>query len=524
MLENPFDVPHPTPRSPRRARPRLAWIPWVLIATVFVGTPLVGQESPTSVDQRLSALIEALGSSDPEVHRRFFEQHCVPGDRPMEQRVGTLGRIVGLTGGLDVHRVSERSDDRLVALAQQRSDQRWVRLLLDHESEAPFRVVSFGLELTSPPLDAVAGAPLDLEGLKTELAELVGSRVADGSFSGAVRVSHGTTLLFEGAAGLAERRFGVANQLDTRFNLGSVNKSFTAVAIGQLVDRGLVDFDDRLVDLVPGLPRPERLSDITLAHLLSHRSGLGSYWQQLFATNFGNIRSHRQLVDLAIDQDPDFDAGSRFQYSNLGYVLLGRVIEEVSGLDYFEYMRRHVFAPAGMNDTDSWAADDPVAGLATGYTRQTDGTDHGVGPWRSNLFLHSAQGCAAGGGYSTVGDLHRFVVALWGDRLVEPETRARLHHEVAGLGDARGYGLGFGIRGEGPLRNIGHNGGAPGISADYRHYPELGVTVAVLANIDGGARQLPTEVEALLARWRSGAATARGSAPERSETAAQPRG
>ena len=393
------------------------------------------------------------------------------------------------------------STDKVVALVQKKRDEGWARLTLELEAEPPHLISGVGLMLAQPP-DDLELEPLTEAEVVAELEAHVAKLVSEDRFSGAVLFARGEQVLFEGAYGKAELRFDVDNEVDTKLNLGSANKMFTAVAIAQLVERGKLSFDDRLIDVLPSYPDREIAEKVTLHHLLTHTSGMGSYWQALYATDWTRVRSHDQLLELIVGGPLDFEPGERFQYSNSGFAVLGKVIEEVSGMSYFDYVKKHIFEPAGMTSTDSYEIDRPVTNLATGYTRgdHHDSSESTAAPRRSNVFAHSAKGSAAGGGYSTVGDLHRFALALSGDTLLKPEIRAVLLEGKVEMGPEIHYAYGFGVHGSGEGRNVGHNGGAPGISADFRTYPDLGYTFAVLANYDGAAMLLSRKLETLIAR------------------------
>ncbi len=462
-------------------------------------------------EERLEAFLEAHAAGDRDAFRRFAEKHFrapEPGGRSQEERLGTMTRIATLTGGLVLYRIEEVSAEKVVALVQKKRDEGWARLTLELEAEPPHLVAGVGLMLASPPND-LALEPLTEKQLVAEVEAHLAKLVAGDRFSGAVLLAQGERVILERAYGKAELRFDADNRVDTRFNLGSANKMFTAVAIAQLVERGKLSFETTVADVLPDYPNHEVAEKVTLHHLLTHTSGMGSYWEPLFATNWTEIRTHDQLLELFADRSLDFEPGERLQYSNSGFAVLGKVIETVSGMSYFDYVRHNVFEPAGMTSTDSYEVDQVVPNLATGYTLRlppsgaTQGHDHDAGddaPRRSNVFAHAAKGCAAGGGYSTVGDLHRFALALAGDTLLRPATRAILLEGKVEMARGIHYAYGFGVHGDGERRNVGHNGGAPGISADFRTYPGTGYTMAVLANYDGAAMLVSRKLETLLAR------------------------
>jgi CubicO group peptidase (beta-lactamase class C family) len=180
----------------------------------------------------------------------------------------------------------------------------------------------------------------------------------------------------------------------------------------------------------------------------------------------------------------EFEPGKQFQYSNAGYIVLGAIIERLSGQDYYSYVKEHIYAPAGMTDTGFYEPGKQIPNLAVGYTRMgPDGkpTDQ----VHDNTDRLEIKGGPAGGGYSTVNDLVKFHVALRSFKLLDRE-----HTELATKGkvDAGGpigrYGYGFGADGEGALRSYGHNGGAPGMNGDLRVFPQLGYVVVALSNLD----------------------------------------
>ncbi len=488
----------------------------LILLLVFAPASGAEEAAPIGV-QRLDAFLEAHAAGDRAAFSRFADEHFrppEPGGRSQEERLGTMMRIAMLTGGLVLHKVEEVSDEKVVALVQKQRDEGWARLTLELEAEPPHLVSGVGLMLAPPP-DDLELEPLTEAEVVAELEAHVAKLAAADRFSGAVLFARGERVLFERAYGKAEMRFDVDNGVETKLNLGSANKMFTAVAVAQLVEGGKLSFDSRLIDVLPDYPDREIAEQVTLHHLLTHTSGMGTYWQALYAADWTEIRSHDQLLELFAGEPLDFEPGEKFQYSNSGFAVLGKVIEQASGMSYFDYVRKHVFEPAGMTSTDSYEADQVVPNLATGYTLRlppSGGTPSSGGshshdhdgdanaPRRSNVFNHSAKGSAAGGGYSTVGDLHRFALALWSDVLLEPETRATLLEGKVEMAPGIHYAYGFGVHGAGERRNLGHNGGAPGISADFRSYPETGYTFAVLANYDGAAMLVSRKLETLLAR------------------------
>jgi CubicO group peptidase (beta-lactamase class C family) len=337
-----------------------------------------------------------------------------------------------------------------------------------------------------------------------ELAEsidaYVRSQAASDAFSGAVLVTHGARHVYSAAVGLEERELGRTNQVETLFNLGSINKSFTAVAIAQLAERGLVAFDAPIARYLPQYPQPAA-GAITVHHLLTHRSGLvQSYVNDRF-------RAIESTLERMIDYLPVFDdlpllfpPGTRSSYSNAGYVVLGAIIEAVSGDAYYDYVREHIHRPAGMGRTDSYRRTDHVPNLAVGYTFQGPG-GMPLSTRQRNDALLELRGSSAGGGYSWLRDMWRFAEALTRGSLLTADT---VEVVTTGKEPLQPSGppvvaYGFLDRRSRGTRIVENTGGAPGVNASLQMYRDLGYTVVVLANYDPpAATAIAAQIEGLI--------------------------
>ena len=320
-----------------------------------------------------------------------------------------------------------------------------------------------------------------IEKVETFLEELV----AADQFSGTVLVAHDETTLFQHAYGLAEKNFRVPAQLDTKYNLGSMNKMFTAVAIAQLVEQGKVSFHEPISTYLPNFQR-EKAERITLHHLLTHTSGLGSYWNEAFEARRMTLRTVNDFLALFINDPLLFSPGEQWHYSNAGYIVLGAIIEQVAAQDYFTYVREHIYHPAGMYETDAYELDQVVPNLAVGYTYEGVSATATPRQRLNNLLLHGVKGGPAGGGYSTVLDLFKFSRALRSHVLLSPaSTELILHGKVDRSNPPGGrYAYGFGERQSNGKRIVGHGGGFPGIHTHFEVAPESGNVVIALSNYD----------------------------------------
>jgi len=307
-----------------------------------------------------------------------------------------------------------------------------------------------------------------------------------GRFSGAVLVAHDGKAILAQAYGLADRERKIPNTLATRFRIGSMNKMFTAVAIMQLVEGGKIALDAPLGRYVTDYPNKDVATKVTIHDLLTHTGGTGDIFGPEFDSHRLQLRTLDDYVSLYGKRGLKFTPGSRFDYSNYGFILLGVVIERVSGENYYDYVRERVYEPAGMTSTGSDAESQVVPDRSVGYTSVN-------GKLQSNTETLPYRGTSAGGGYSTVEDLLRFAIALQNNALLDAA-----HMQVLTTGkvdmpsmpdNPRRYAYGFGDEQINGVRCFGHNGGAPGMNGDLTICPVPGYIVAVLANMDPPAAE-----------------------------------
>jgi CubicO group peptidase (beta-lactamase class C family) len=319
-------------------------------------------------------------------------------------------------------------------------------------------------------------------------AALLDESAQSDEFSGAVLIARDGTPVMDRAYGYASKGHGVRNHVDTLFNIGSMTKMFTAVSIVQLVEQGRLSFDAAISRYLPNYP-PDVGNTITIHHLLTHTSGMGSFWNDAFQARKASLRTVSDYLQLLVDEPLSFEPGTRFGYSNAGYVVLGAIIEQVSGTSYDAYVSEHIFARAGMAHTAAYRLDEDVPNRAIGYVRESTQGDHaGLYP-RTNFLVSPLKGSPAGGTYSTVHDLLRFAQALQSHQLLSAAlTDVLLQTRVAtGMRGDASYAYGFGCHTVGGVQIVGHNGGAPGVGAQLDMYLELGYTFALLSNYGAGA-------------------------------------
>jgi CubicO group peptidase (beta-lactamase class C family) len=326
---------------------------------------------------------------------------------------------------------------------------------------------------------------LDLTHLKKSLQD---------KFTGAVAVTHADEVVFQGAYGLANRAWNIPCTLDTRFDIASITKLFTAVATLQLIERDVIALDTPVADyLGPALPTGAISSEITPYHLLTHTSGIaddadeeaGELYEDLF------VEHPNYAIEATVDQVPNFISktanfapGAGCRYCNAGFILLGLVIEKASGQAYRQYVESNVFVPAGMDRSGFFRMDVVEPDIAEGVEPIRAG-DAVVG-WRRNIYKYPPVGDPAGGAYVTVGDLLAFHRAARGGKLLGPALTAATFrpHERHSVKDGRnhmmGYAWEFLTEPNGRILRYGKEGVNFGVSAFLRHYPEQDVTLAIL--------------------------------------------
>ncbi|HRO26075.1 MAG TPA: serine hydrolase domain-containing protein [Luteimonas sp.] len=371
------------------------------------------------------------------------------------------------TGGFRRVRGEPAEPGTARALLQELESDTVVRMEMIAKAGEPVR---FGIRVIDPPEDLrvprmTATAALDALVAKAD------EQAAKDAFSGVLLVANGDEVLLQRAWGQDDRAARTSVTPDTKFRIGSMNKMFTAVATLQLVQAGKLSLDGTVGQYLPGYPNAE-IAKVTVRQLLTHSGGTGDFFGPEFDARRLSLKTHDDYVRLFGARGPTHPPGAEQRYSNYGFLLLGAIIERVSGQSYYDYVDAHVFAPAGMHDSGSLPDDVAVPGRAVAYMRKD-------GAWVDAVDTLPYRGTAAGGGYSTAGDLLKFARALLAGKLLSPELLAE-----ATRNQTPWYGYGFMTREQEGVRMFGHAGGAPGMNGDLRVYPELGIVVVGLANVD----------------------------------------
>ena len=314
----------------------------------------------------------------------------------------------------------------------------------------------------------------------------------DEEFSGAVLIAKNGEVLLGEAIGMASKSYEVPNKIDTKFNIASVGKMFTGVAITQLAEQGKLSFDDPISMYVSAdWLSPEMSEKIQIKHLLTHTSGIGDYFRDAYSQCkvpfFRDLGDYKSLI---VDDTLNFEPGTSFSYSNTGMLLLGVVLENVTGEKYFSYLKKNLFEPAGMINTDGFDKDSPVKNRATGYTKVYQNGEVG---WNNHQFTRIMRGSPSGGIYSTAEDLLKFDTALRSNKLLSVEYMDVLLRARPEL-NASFHGYGFfnhdGVAG----REVSHKGDGQGMNCHFKMFLDSGYTYIILSNYSAPSANIMASV------------------------------
>jgi CubicO group peptidase (beta-lactamase class C family) len=452
--------------------------------------------------QRIKALIDTLNSGDAEKVRQFLTTHCTERFRNMVPMEGHIEVFLGFnqeTGGVDFSGIRTYVPERkgqTVVIVKDRNYESYRGITIRFADTPEYLIGGAGISPARPPA-GLKEPSLTQQQFLAETKAFMDKLVAKSLFSGALLVAKGDQVLLTTAAGEASKAFHVPNNIDTKFNLGSMNKMFTSTAVVQLAEKGKLSLDDPISKYIDESWLPKDVTDrITVRHLLTHSSGLGSYFNETYDKSsralFRKLDDYKPLIK---DDRPAFEPGKRFQYSNTGMFLLGVVIEKVTGEDYFGYIRKAIYGPAGMTNTDCYEMDYPVENLAIGYSPDPK-SPYG---WQNNLYKHVIKGGPAGGGFSTVKDLHKFALALLGGKYLSKESLKEMWTDHLGAN----YGFGFSIATGAAGKVVGHGGGFDGINSNLDIFLDSGYVVAVMSNTDRGASPVAAKISGFLGRLQT---------------------
>lgn len=438
------------------------------IGTIQAQNPHPGEPSRwgvpnTPMGKQISAFMDALDSKELSAIREYVTKHYATDIVKKEGLNKIASQLKQFADEFDDMQIVELMRDNpisavITVVSPKNGAKKTFELIIDDVASYKMAKISVKKE-----------EPLPFTNLK-KLDKYLKKQTKQGNFSGAVLVSVKGKTKFEKAYGLASKRFDFPNNTKTKFNIGSLNKLFTATAILQLYEKGLLDLDDPLSKHSSEFPS-EIADKVTIRHLLKHESGWESYWDnEYYKAHFTELRTIDDYISFIKDEPLEFEPGSQARYSNTGYVILGAIIEKITGKSYYDYVRENIYKKAGMKNSDSYEMDMPIPNLAIGYTNFGGSRER-----KNNLFFfNSVKGIPAGGGYSTLRDLQKYYKALQKYKLLSKKGTNMLfngYDENATTPKDLKYAIGLA-------------GGAPGINASFEIDFGKDRLIIVLSNYD----------------------------------------
>jgi D-alanyl-D-alanine carboxypeptidase len=444
-------------------------------------------------------IVDVLNSNDNEVRHKFISENF---DKPslekgLDDWLRKFDELYKITQGVNITDIKQGRDSEEVCITGNgKQGRRIVEISARVNKAFPDKLINFMYRPQDGPSPrSWPEGILAPSSIIAEIEKHVEQAVHDDKFSGTLLIAKDDHIIFDKAYGFANREKGVRNQVNTKFIIGSVNKMFTSVAIAQLVQAGKLSFDDKLITILPDYPNRAIAEKITVAHLLTHTSGLGNFFKPEFFENLDRYEDLKSYLPLFANDPISFEPGERWGYSNAGFLVLGLIIEKVSGETYFDYVNNHINKPAGMKNTGFCKRGVTVPDLAISYDYD-DGSDplHNL-PRKANEPENFSRGSSAGGGYCTTGDLFRFSRALLENLLLnESLTKSIITGKVKGPFPNTMSTYGLKERMCYGKRIVGHGGGVPGVSASFNMIMENGYTVIALSNYSSAADVLAEQI------------------------------
>ncbi len=471
---------------------------FIRLALCICATVAVAQTKlpDTPAGKRVAAYIQAFNSGNASSMLEFQKNSMTLAAlqrRTDAERQEMYKQIYADLGALELRRVVTVEPNALTVLFFSKN-KLWAQFSFAFEGAPPHKLTGIGIDAVDsnapPGLDQSTPKPANDTELSATIGAYLDQQTQADEFSGVVMVAKKGEPIFHKAYGLANHNYNAPNQLDTKFNLGSINKTFTKIAIAQLAEQGKLAFEDRLGKHLPDYPNRQAAEKVTISQLLNMSSGIGDFFGEKYENTPKNkIRSLQDYLPLFASEPLLFEPGTSRRYSNGGYIVLGAIIEAVTGQNYYNYVRDHIFKPAGMQNTDSYEMDAIVPNLATGYTRRASNDEREDPVRRSNVYTAPGRGSSAGGGYSTAEDLLKFTLALQQGKLLGPEYTSWMLGDPRSNPPARAAGKTSSRLVKTTSGGLGIAGGAPGINAMVEQDIANDYTIIVLSNYDPPAAE-----------------------------------
>jgi D-alanyl-D-alanine carboxypeptidase len=445
----------------------------LLLATGGSAQSLVTHAAPiphTPAGKRFTELLDVFNRGDDAALKTYLRE-AMPGDKTAPD---LFVDVRGTTGPLIPIQVTAPTPNAISVVLAERDTDSFDGITLLVDAAEPHRITLLQPRMMPRPADApplpVLTEPQLLAALKAKLDR----DTAAGVFSGVLLLAKDGRPIFQYAGGQEDRERGVPMSMRSRLGTASISKVFTTVAVMQLAQAGKIALDAPVGRYLPDYPNKAVAAKVTVNELLTHTGGTGDIFGPERDRHRDALKTPADYIALLGKRDSVFEPGSRRGYSNFGFIVLGRIVEQASGQSWGDYLRDHVFGPAGMTETGTSPRALAVPHRAVGYTLEG-------GKLVSTAMTGALGPTPAGDAYSTAQDLLKFTNALMAGRLLnKAHTELVLYGHAAIAGHSYAYDLSS--KAENGAVFIGHQGGAPGVNGDLRAFPGNGYTLVILSN------------------------------------------
>ncbi len=416
--------------------------------------------------------VEAFNSGDDATMKSFFLRHVSKEgltERPVEMRVERMKMFRSNAKSLTLIKLLDETKISFTVLA---TDGNGESLTMSFEFDDNDQHSLAGIRIEMGEQQTNGGPTLTRREFVAEVQKYLDEQVSKNAFSGAVLIHRRNDELFKQAYGEAEKRFHIPNRIDTKFNIGSISKYFTRVAIGQLIEQGKLSLNDNVGMILLDYPNKAVAQKVTIQHLLAMQSGMGDFFREKFDNAAKDkISSLQDYLPFFVNDTLLFEPGTDRRYSNAGFIVLGLIVEKLSDENYYLYMNNHVFKPAGMKNSGWYPLSSVTPNVATGYLH----SDMETMNWVSNVHMLPERGSSAGGSYATLDDIVLFIQALLNGKLLSAKYSQWV---VSGEIPTKLPSL--------PLKEggIGIAGGTAGVNAAVEFDAKTGDVIVVLSNYD----------------------------------------
>ncbi len=474
-------------------------------ATATVSPQMLAKADRERIENYGAIFVRALNANASEAYAKAVQEIYAAATLQTigEARLtGLFARLRENFGEMDYHhselleaKFGERISRILHIYARVKEAKGWKDIQLRLEDNQPHKIkeLVFIADVAEP--IALPNGAITERSTLDWLNGYIDKLIADNDLSGSLLIARGETPIYERAFGFADAKRASNVTSETRFGMASGSKMFTAIAIAQLVEKGKLSYSDPISKYFPDFPDAAFAKKATVHHLLSHTSGVKEYWTEEYEKHWKEIRDNKQMLPWVYKVGTAFEPGSRFEYSNSNFILAGLIVERVSGMDYYSYVRKQITEPLGMTMTDFYARDGSAANLAEHLRK-------GAQDWQTTEL--GGRGTSAGGCYSTPREMLKFARGLASGKLVSKETLAMLTtSKTRALNADTDYGYGFELGNQGNVRSFGHGGIARGTNFEFRYFPAEDITLVMFNNQDNGAYDdLRKNAIKLITGWR----------------------